>query len=246
MSSVFAKYTDKYNLLVGSKEDPGDSCHRTCMYIIGRRLHSPFENTHLIDYNINGTALLFSQKYIRHPSEGWWSEPDRFSRDQAIPFVIYMSKLGLHKSLFKFMMKHIFRLGLFWNTRRNGATPENHGQLKYSDSDEIYNYNWKLPDGSGPEFWALYIRGFRWWLLYPLLCLFDLETVFSAIKRRIWPDNDPLNHVIVSVYSNRVMPTPCSKLVSLINDKEETLSRMRYYFDRVGMPEMVELWKPLI
>jgi hypothetical protein len=183
--------------------------------------------------------------WVRHPSEGWWSDGDRLSRDQSTPLVIVLSEFFSRRLLRRFFFQHLRRFFFFTNTRRNGATMGNDGEEKYPGRPEWgkHNYSWKVPDFIGFEFLAIYIRAFRAWWFYPLLLIFDLETLISSV---LWwyrdRDTDVLNHIIVCNYATRVYPTPISKLAKRLNKYELMKSKMDHYFDRVGLPEMSRLW----
>ena len=241
----FSKYFDNYGLPVGSKEDPGDSLHRVCMLMLGQLWYGDKAYA-----EFNGPSKLTKYKkhgsFVRHPSPGWWSHNDRLSRDQSTPLVILLSELKLNDTLKKFYMEHMKRFFLFTNTRRNGATLENHGKRKWpghSTNKDIYNYTPKIPDVAGPEFLAIYIRALDAWYLYPLLFILDLETVIGTIIRVFKKnDTDVLNHLIISRYMIMKYPTPWSYIVRLINKQIPMRKHMEYYFNRIGMIEMVGLW----
>jgi len=108
MIDMFKPYIDEYGWLVGSKEDPGDSCHRTCMYHTGLKW---FKNI------IYHRSILFIVIGFRHPSPGWWRDLDRFSADQATAFVIFLSEVGYYSALKLFFKRHFSRCGFFTNTR---------------------------------------------------------------------------------------------------------------------------------
>lgn len=241
----FNQYIDKYGLLVGSKEDPGDSCHRTCMYYLGIILFLSEEWLFRHKASRAITQLCYDYPnsiYVRHPSSGWWSDPDRLSRDQATPLVILMSIVNKRK-LWHFFWAHLSRGFFFWNTRRNGATPYNHGKPKHpgDPNSTLYDYTKKLPD-IGLSFISLYIRTLRLWPLYPLLYILDLEHLISSILWYFKKETDILNHLIVTQYSNLVYPTLWSWLALKLLNKSDVNDKLESYFNRVGMPEMAQLW----
>lgn len=231
-------------MLVGSKENAGDSSHRTCMYIIGW-LFSKYGPL-IIDPYTSIRTMFNKGDPIRHPSKGWWSDKDRFSRDQQSALVIAMAVYGYTNMLLELLLRHLARFGFFTNTRRNGATKENHGKLKYSDSDERYNYDYKIADFITPEFTALYIRGLNWWLLYPLLWVLDIQTLADSIILRLKPKQDILNHVLICEYTSRKWPTLWTWLANKCNDNFELKNGLYQYFKRVGMPEMYLMWSKII
>lgn len=232
---------DDRGLIVGTKEDPGDSLHRFSMYLLGSAW---FSGSHpnplkLLSYKLG-------KNWVRHPSPGWWSDPDRLSRDQSTPLVICLAEFFQGRLLREFFFNHLKRGFFFTNTRKNGATIHNHGHFKYGphEPDYVYDYSWKMPDFIGPEFLAIYIRAFGLWWLYPLLCIFDLETLIGSIHWRFKADQtDVLNHLIVCEYGTRKLPTPISILARKLISKDDFNRKMHYYFGRVGLLPMFELWK---
>jgi hypothetical protein len=152
----------------------------------------------------------------RHPdTTKWYSELNRFSRDQFAPRVI-LSALLNHTSILKDYFKaHLKHLLLFtWNTRHNWVYPEGHPN--YNPNETLKYSQWKLPDLTGPEFWGFYIRGFRCKLLYPLLILSDLETLLSAIVKRFDKDPDINNCLAACLLAKKVMPTGLGHLAYLV------------------------------
>lgn len=146
------------------------------------------------------------------------------SRDQSIPLVISLAFMGMYKRLGMYFLRHLMRGLLFTtNTRQNALS------LKTK----------KLPDFTGPEFWALYIRSnpITAILLYPLLCLFDIETLIGAIVRRLQPlksksgkiNDDVINHLTVSIYGAMRFPTPIMWLANKINNYDDLLEKLKYY-----------------
>ena len=233
---------DEYGLPVGRKEDAGDSLHRACMWLLGEvwfRNIAPAAALNLLKYqHTNGS-------WSRHPSEGWWADGDRLSRDQATPLVIALSECYPKYILWDFFIQHFKRGFFFFNTRKNGATLNNHGTDKYygHPKDGQYDYAWKLPDPPGAEFFAIYIRALRIWWLYPMLLILDLETLIGSV---IWKfktgQTDVLNHMIVCEYATRVYKTPLSILAKRLNSKDQFNANLEYYFNRVGLIEMAKLW----
>lgn len=223
--------------MIGSKEDPGDSLHRVCMYALGELWFKGMRPSLPMAYCIEGS-------WVRYPGPGWWSDKDRLSRDQATPLIILMGYTS-KKLLFIFLLKHILRLGFFTNTRRNGATRLNHGTDKYAGhpEDGQYDYSWKLPDFITLEFIAIYIRACGFWFLYPILCILDLETLLSSILWKYRKGTDVLNHLIASTYFINKYPTPTSLLAYRLIDRVAFNEKMSYYFNRIGLMEMYRLWR---
>jgi hypothetical protein len=155
----------------------------------------------------------------RWPDPAYWGGlSDRFSRDQAIPNVIAMG-LSNKKGLKAFFKNHLKRALLFTtNTRNNWAWPP--GDPRY----DAAAYKWKIPDLTVLGFWSLYIRAFRAWPLYPLMFLFDLDFVVSALIKVLSygknpTNNDDINLINCMFQAEHTMPTPWSKLAKWIYKK---------------------------
>ncbi len=232
---------DSRGLIVGKNEDPGDSVQRSFMrsFIIGLSgsKKTRFLELCLVSYRED----KFPWRYMRHPSPGWWSDLDRGSRDQLTSVLCALSIYGYWQDILKMLWPHILRLGFFYNTRRNGSTRDNHGEVYRSDGT-VRNYNWKLPDIAGFEFLGLYVRGLRLYPLYPLLILSDVETLISSIIWRYFrkDETDILNYLIVTRFlkykSALVWP-----LIDGIEDKERIKMRLQVYGKRVGL-DLVKWW----
>lgn len=233
MKKTVADFVDQWGILdKHNRPDGGDSAHREGMFWT---LCGLMDSSHMIYWLSEAKRWLNDFEPImdklqphpgvilRHPNPNYdASDWDRMSRDQLIP-IIMACGIWSQKHLKRCAWGHLKRGFLFTNnTRQNGATKHNHGTGNYS-------YAWKLPDLTGPEIWALYIRAFNAWYLYPLLLLFDLETLIGSIIWRFWPKNNiAINHSLVCAYSNRYLPTPIimlarwimpqSKLLILINE----------------------------
>jgi hypothetical protein len=185
--------------------------------------------------------------FRRHPSPGWWSEPDRFSVDQAIALVAALGVMGLRRKLKKFLISIALRGSLMTNTRRNGATKENHGQpYKAEKGKQIFrDYSWKLPDFFGPRDWAAALRILCVPHLYPIIFMCDILLLLNAMKRRASPDTDPLNYLIRTRLALWYQPTPLSRLVLKIEKPEALKEALIRYSMRVGFP-YDELFQPLL
>jgi hypothetical protein len=166
--------------------------------------------------------------YVRHPVPeqtnngfgAYYESPWRgcISRDQLTGIMCgligegdceAMSRLVLHWALSGFLFSY--------NTIHNGRVP---GSEKP-----------KLPDFTGPEMWALAIRGLKWgYLLYPLLVIFDLHMLISTVIRRLTFDKDPINYTGRLIVSQERLPTPISRLTWALCDKVKLRKEIRGYW----------------
>jgi len=221
-------YLDKNGLIVTLQGDGGDSCANAGTVA-----------------TLNPDAAVFLSDYVRtqgflvrHPdATEWYGRKGRFSRDQLVALlcalVMRPSKLWLKSEVRRL---HKERLFLFaWNTIRNFVyeTEEEH-KLK-STPDVPWNMSWKVPDFTGPEVWALWIRVYRLWYLYPVLCVFDIETLIGSLDWRFRrKDRVTRNHLLVTYVSTQVMPTPISYLSKMITPVQNLIERWSAHCKAVG------------
>lgn len=221
--------------------DGGDSCQRDFMYCSLVKM-LPYEKR--IDWPLSGTGRLTAivTKYhvahgvlVRHPDvDRQASDWDRGSRDQTIPFLVAMSVWGWQKELWKYFLGHARRLFFFHNFRQNGATKRNHGKKDFPGG-KLYDYSMRIPDISDPEIFGLYIRGFRLWLLWPLLIFCDLFTLGGAIHKRWFSkSNIVFNHELIVLHSRHVMPTGIGWICQKIYDRERAIEKMADHFADFG------------
>ncbi len=253
MSKNWNDYLDSNGLVVQKAGDGGDSLNRTCVrYFL---LKDPDMNEMfkcLLALACKGvlsrSSIQDGAKFRRspHPNK-WYNECDRTSRDQLIPL---LALVGINN--FQFLLKailkdHLTRGLLFaYNTRRNHVYKTLEDHLKYSTPDVEWNYSWKIPDLTGPDFWALYIRGFKTKLLYPLLYLFDIETLISSLTIRFNKDRDDvINHVVIVEYARVRMDTFVMKLARLITPRKLLQERLDTFFGRDLEPPINELYREL-
>lgn len=159
------------------------------------------------------------------------------SRDQTTPLLISFVVLGMYKRLGMYFLRHLMRLLLFTtNTRKN---------------DIVLNKK-KLPDLTGPEFWGIYIRSnpVTAILLYPLLCIFDLETLIGSVIRRnqsVEKDDDVINHLTMCIFQAQNYPTPISYIARKINKYDDMMAKLKSYCSGWRkIPFFVDLYEPLV
>lgn len=265
--------------------DGGDTLNRVGLYHCGLfyRREMGASEAELAEYPFNkeedfDKALdmlespTVSGWYIRHPDpDFWYSRPGVNSRDQDSPVVIGMGLMN-KKRLFRYFLQHMKRLFLFnGNTRRNGASPKNHGNyerlqtppalswwqklvIKYKipifTLPEGYrNYNWKMPDISGFEFFSYYIRATNIKILYPLLLILDLDMLVNAIiKKYNKKEYDIINHMNSCCLAYFRMPTPITWFINrYLHSSEDFKNRLHNYFDTKRSPGfLIKLWSPVL
>lgn len=214
-----------YNLIAQPPPgyDPGDTAQREGMYAVGIELLYRLGKCSEEEYEFTKTrynevlirlADPFNDGFIRrYPDPAYWGgQSDRLSRDQAIPNVVAMGFMN-RKRLSMFFWGHLKSRALLFmtNTRNNWAWPPHDPRY------DAKAYKWKLPDVTLFSFWAMYVRAFNNYLLYPMLVFLDLELLGSVLIKCFWygrdrSKNDDLNLQIELLQTMVRMPTPVSKL----------------------------------
>jgi len=215
--------------------------------------------------------------YRRHPTNDWsaycnGTYDGNMSRDQTHPLLISMAFIGLYGHLFMYFLRHLMRVLLFTNnTRNNGSTADNHGEKFNPNAPELTrfqkfvldhkipiiptpkgyrNHAWKLPDLTLIEIFSTYLRAHPviGYLLYPVLCLLDLELLFSAwLWKKRGDDDDIIQFASSLIFSNIRVRTPVSYLATKLIKKEFIIDRLTSYWCgwRKGC-FFVNLYEPLL
>lgn len=233
---------DKFGL-VGQPDDKytfglegGDSLNWTC--------HEYFLTNQLLTHHILKHFEKHPGLYIRHPNryqsdfgwasycEGNWNGVE--SRDQMTGKLCFLAKAQARRALWRTFKQHVKRFLLFANnTIHNGANPK--------------TAKWKLPDLTGPDVWALYIRGFRAWWCYPLLLIFDLHLFINCFIKRMTKDSDILSFIIKMLTAREIMPTPIIWLAFMVNSRQDLDRRLEVYWTGWRQQRgMYELYKPYL
>ena len=229
------QYKDKFGLItVGASRDGGDTCANECTIAYTNRMQDRF-------------VLFFfnraEKKLVRHPdTDRWYGFENRFSRDQFIPLLICLSTFRFNKARWEVFFKHLLHGFLFaWNTRRNYRYPTLDQHLRAKELGHIgreieHEWKWKMPDLTGPEIWALWIRVFRCYPLYPLLFLFDLETLVGTLVKNKSEDNIHRNHILILHHGKKVMTTPIMWLARKLYDKDNARERNNRHYQHGSYP----------
>ncbi len=180
--------------------------------------------------------------YRRHPApEFWGSHWGTMSRDQTIPLLGAMALYGMKRKVFEYVVGHALRGFLFTTNiypnwaREHIDTPEKFGWGLWKRVRFFFGwrpgypvFTPKMPDFTGPSFWALELRGLYHWavspLLFPILCLLDLQLVvssYSKVKRYAKdPHNsDDRNHINLMLVGLQVCSTPLVKWAAKVYSK---------------------------
>jgi hypothetical protein len=199
-------FVDKWGLLDKHfHRDGGDSAHREGMFwtlaYFNKNTYERKETFQEVMERIHPhPGIILRHSNIEYDASDW----DRTSRDQFKPIIIACG-LWDKGELKKLTLGHLKRGFLFMNNvRQNGATKRNHGEKGYS-------YAWRFPDVTFIDVWALFIRAWRSWPLYPLLLVFDLYLIVTAIKWRYFPQhNIAMNSALSILQAKKILPTPLS------------------------------------
>jgi hypothetical protein len=219
--------TDKLGLPLTDAGDGGDSAA-----IAGNLLVAGFQ-VPIQYYLMNGEP-------VRHPDKNkWYGRPGRFSRDQLVAMLCGMAidrrNEWAREKLFSMHKKRWFVLA--WNKIRNHVYEDYEEHRVKSTPDVAHRPEPKFPDITGPEVWALWIRVLRIWWLYPLLLIFDLETLGGALHWKYFrDDNVARNHLLISHVSKKVFPTPWGLIAFYITDFVELKKRWKKHCESCGEP----------
>lgn len=181
--------------------------------------------------------------WVRHPIPsrsmwGWASYEDGVwngcvSRDQMTGILCCLLKFDHRDALKSLFVEHCKRFLLFaTNTIKNGQDPK--------------TITRKCPDLTGPDVWALYVRG----LMRPslikelLLCVLDLHLLAAAIMFRRSPRTDVLSFVIKLAAADLVDSSPVSRYALSITSRESVIDSLReYWCGWRDQPEMFYYWE---
>ena len=237
-----AKYIDSYGYVTQVNGDGGDTFHRLGFIQIANHFllkHKQITTEQFIvrtnEYLAQSQALECKGRpgvFKRHPNTSrWYGQCDRMSRDQITPNIVAWGLMGPkgrgRELLNRTLWSNMKRLMLFTtNTKGN--------------SDNYPKDSWKLPDFTGPHVWAMYIRAYRAWALYPLLMVLDIENLASNIIKHFSyfknPNNsDDLNNIAYLLQARESMPTPISWLSRMIyNFRPKTNPTRAGYLSEYG------------
>lgn len=229
---VLDPYIDEYYAITQHKRyggDEGDSAHKT------------FHDTIMDDLLKGGVSEHKQERLyqfvpdgnlIRHPRrDKWVSDWDRGSGDQHHGlFLLWV--LGYVRGVrFKMLLRHCGRLGFFTNTRRNGTTKKNHGQV-YGEKNGRplrYDYNWKLPEWTKLYAIPVLFRSMGWWT-FPLFWTFDVFILLNTLYRNRKDDNDVANHISTVFVCAVKYPSPLSLLSLVLLNRFHMELMVRSYF----------------
>lgn len=229
-------YLDRWGLVCVSSLDGGDTLANTFTIAYCQGRCRPTD----LDLLYNKDAKI----WVRHPDRTkWYSQPDRTSRDQITPLLIYLAAYGPEWAWQRLVKSHKQKwFSWAWNTRRNFVYSTLEEHLARSTPDVAWDYAPKTPDFCGPDIWAVYARGWArrsWagWAARPVVWLGDLQLVAgAALKLYKWKfrrhlgtgrsgiDHDDRNFALKVHFARHYMPSLLSRLAWAVYGSERPLA----------------------
>jgi len=217
-----ADYIDDYQMVVTKFDrDGGDSCAHGCAILYAAAVNDDLPTEAMLGVYTSKLEVN-SGEYCRHPDRTmWYSRVNTFSRDQLTALLALLGVRGQKaplRRLFKAHLKHLFLFA--WNTRQVNSYPDGHTGV---------SYDWKVPDITFIDIFGMYIRGFDFFLAWPVLLLCDIPTLIGSIIYRLKLSSSTIqmNHILMVDFSNRVMPTPISWLAKKIYGKATPIAALQ-------------------
>lgn len=199
----------------GTEGDTGEFDGGDTAAIIGNLIALGADEIFPLKLRTMRTMLIQPEGLLRHPDRTkWWGKPDRFSRDQLIPILASFAGDNQPPDLQKIFRMHRRKWFCFaWNTKKNG----------------VLDAPGKMPDLTGPEVWALWIRVMDGpWFLKLLLPILDLETLLGSITWRWFqPVTNRVcrNHMLVCIIGQKFIPTITMRLAYWMNNWPDLIDR---------------------
>jgi len=189
-----------------------------------------------IDFNYARFFSVGFGAYVRHPQNNYssyYKHPwdGRISRDQLKGILLALIKQKNTKEILKVFIHHAAWLWMFaYNARGNGSLTK-----------------WKLPDLTGPDVWAMYIRGVfgkAAILFYPILCILDLHNLINALAVKRNNNGHVISFLACLFVSVDIAPTFVSKYTLKINSYKFLIANLiTFWCGFRGSCFMVEHYK---
>lgn len=224
---------DDLGLLVKQNGDGGDCAfdsglyYSACIYLYGNSVGTNFAAKRTLQL-LRTPANL----YFRHPEpKAWWSWPTSMSRDQSVSLQCLMTVMGAKSTHRDMLAARSTAKSVFLHTN---TEEEDHKQ--------------KFPDVISPFEISLWIRSFKAWYAYPILCLLDIDLLVELLlirRRKLWDTDAALINKLIA--TETVYPTPLSKLTKHLYRFFNAEHQIDLYYgsDEPGhrIPELAELSK---
>jgi len=251
LPTPLAPWLDKFGLVTYAGIDGGDTCANefTVAYCLHQANLSQIRPTEPV------LQQLYANKVpVRHPDPHmWYSDQDRLSRDQFTPLLIYLAVVG-GSYFWRLFKLHASRGFCFtWNTKRNFVYNSLALHLERSTPDVPHRPEFKLPDVTLADIWAVWVRGLLMRLprvarlmaltaLQPVLSVLDLHTLLSVayVRSRLvlgyTVSADRRNLTLKVHFGANYCPTLVSKLASQIYGKELPMDFAHVFWTQVNEP----------
>lgn len=167
--------------------------------------------------------------YVRHPHPhpkfnryGWYYENPwngNITRDQLTGIMAALIRKKDRAAILRVIVHHMAFLMLFsYANKQNGVDP--------------YKAPWKIGDPTGPDVWAMYMRGFGLlsWVFWPLLCVCDLQLLVSTVLVNNSKKDDHISYTMKMLIAKEFAPTPVGWLARRILDKKSLLRKLNDYW----------------
>lgn len=223
--------------------DGGDTAHRTGHFHFLVEANKKIGNYNLELYPYDAYSTYKRQMneleskwgcYCRYPKKEYNLEPQHYynegpyhgvmSRDQTQPLVLAAGAKKDYFRVLRMMATHSLRLFI--------ATQKTKRFLSPTEGD----YEWRRPDFTFFEFFALYLRAIPvlGYILYPLVLLGDLETLGGSIFRRFTEigrkNDDVANHCSICINGMQRVPTPIMWLANKVNSYKQMKDLQEKYW----------------
>lgn len=215
-----------YRQSIESGADQGDSCHHTNQLLLAaywrkKLLNDDTLNQELVLHNITPKVTSFFFKdgeMVRHPDETkWYSDSGNFTRDQQTPLEMVLGYEGETEKLSTIYLKTFKRFGFYPNHKFN-----------FTNQEKKW-WRGELPDTLTPacfgrmvRSWAATKTGVTKALAYAFVFFNDIWLVANSLSQTLIYANqgfdyvDDNNHLLMLIHSRDVMPTPLSKLATIL------------------------------
>ena len=238
---------DNLGQLVQETGNDLDTAQRMGMYYAGLALRKRFGlDVTLVDNVIGPDEWLYIAEshikgdYMRtgNPdSRGYY--PDMMTRDQQTGVLAVMLSIRVSKTARKRCLR------LMWNNLKRFWFTNNKTGWRVDRAKEPEKIGKDWPNFAGLSQLAMCFRVLKWWPLYPLICILDLELIWAAVEDRFFKkQGEPINSIMRAGIAASYYPTPASYIAGKINRAEDMFLRIERYMERGPhkAPPLQQIW----
>jgi hypothetical protein len=233
VQEMYSKYSGVQGIICQADGDEGDSLQREATFHLLYHYLNP-TRSNIIMYSISLQSLETTPGYYSRSADQtkWYGDYRYTSRDQLSVAMAACAMTGNQSELRTMALLLLRRGGFHTNIYRNGI----------SQGDQQP----KVPDFISPDQLGAIIRGYRIWLLYPLLTFLDLSLLFMVVYGRTLKPWDADNMLLSwLVLSNTKMPTITSWLAKKLyaSKARDVLTKLKNYhsLQNNGIPPLFEI-----